>query len=245
MRKLYLDIETSPHQAYVWNLRDENVGLSQLIETSRVLCVAHRLDGGRTRFSSEWQPGGREAMLEDVHDALDEADAVVHYNGASFDEPHLNREFLLAGMPPPARYRTIDVYRTVKSRFRFASSRLEQVARQLEIRQGKLKTNFGLWKGVLAGDEGSRRRMERYNREDVALLAELYGLLLPWIDRHPNAGLYEGDDLMRCTRCGSQDLTRNGFAFTAAGRFQRYACRECGGQSRGTKRVSTTPLREA
>lgn len=244
MKKLFIDIETTPHVAYVWRLFDENVGLSQLIEPSRMLCVAWRMNDEPVEFAAEWQRGGRSRMLTRVHKAVDAADALVHYNGRSFDEKHLNREFLLSDLGRPDRAASIDLYATVKQQFRFASGKLEHVAKELELREGKLKTDFSLWSRVLAGDADAREEMERYNREDVELLVDLYDELLPWIDKHPNAGLYEGDELMRCTRCGSTNLTKNGFRRTSAGRFQRYSCDDCGSSSRGFKRVATTPLRE-
>ena len=244
MKKLFLDIETSPHQVYCWGLWSENIGVNQIIQPSRVLCVAYAFDDEKMQFVSEWQDG-RKKMIEVLHTVLDKADAVVHYNGVSFDETHLNREFLQAGLNPPSKYQSIDLYRTVKRRFRFAANKLEQVAKELELREGKIKTDFELWRGVLAGYGASLLLMEQYNREDVELTRVLYKELLPWIDRHPNAALYENDTLMRCTRCASEDLTKDGFARTSAGTFQKYRCGECGGQSRGMKREATTPMREA
>lgn len=244
MRKLFLDIETSPAVAYVWRLYDENIGVEQVIEPIRVICVAWQFDDGKMEFASEWGDG-RNSMISRIHQALDEADAVVHYNGASFDERHLNREFLQAGSVPPSNYRTIDLFRTVKAKFQFTAMRLAQVSKELELRDGKLKTDFELWKNVLAGDRKAQRYMERYNKEDVRLLVELYDEMLPWIGQHPNAALYEDGTEMKCTRCASTNLTKHGFYFTGASKFQRYRCGECGANNRGSKRLTTTPLREA
>lgn len=243
MRKLFLDIETAPHVAYVWKLYDENIGASQLIQPGRVLCVAYKFDDEPMRFSSEWGEGGAPRMAGDVWTALDEADAVVHYNGVSFDEKHLNRLFLQSALPPPGSYKTIDLYRVVKQRFKFASSRLAQVVEELDIREGKLKTDFSLWSGVLEHDASAQRKMERYCKEDVRLLPELYDALLPWIERHPNVALY-GGSVDACTRCGSPNVYKNGVYYTGASTFQRYRCRECGGESRGAKRLDTTNTRE-
>lgn len=246
MKKLFLDIETSPHVAYVWKLFDENISLEQLIEPTRTICVAWKFDGDdSTDFAAEWEKGGHERMIKEVWRQIDEADAIVHYNGASFDEPHLSREFLEYGLDPPSRPQTIDLFKTIKHRFRFASGKLQHVSDVLAIREGKIKTDFTLWSRVLDGDSGARAEMEEYNREDVELLVDLYGALLPWIDRHPNVGLYEDDQLMRCTRCASTELIKAGFRRTTAGKFQLYKCNECGSVSRGSKRVGSTPLREA
>ena len=256
MRVCYFDIETSPHKAYVWRLYDENVGLNQLIEVSRVICAAWQFEqDGHVepmQFAAEWETpgdeyvavGGHGVMVDKIHRALSEADAVVHYNGTSFDERHLNREFIQAKHDPPARYQTIDLYLAIKRKFTFASAKLEQVSKELGIRKGKLHTDFTLWRDVLAGDDKAQRQMQKYNEEDVRLLVDLYHELLPWIDRHPNVALYEGDEQVRCTHCGSTDVTKYGFSRTSAGTFQRYSCRECGSQSRGSVRLASTPLRE-
>ncbi len=36
----------------------------------------------------------RKSMLKSIHSLMDEADAIVHYNGNRFDIPMLNKEFL-------------------------------------------------------------------------------------------------------------------------------------------------------
>ena len=70
-------------------------------------------------------------MLEGIHKLLDEADAVIHYNGKRFDIPSLNKEFLLNGMFPPAPFKEIDLLTVARGRFRFVSNKLDYVAQQL------------------------------------------------------------------------------------------------------------------
>lgn len=246
MKKLFLDIETSPHIAYLWSLfGDQHIGLDQLITPTRVICVAWKFDGDKTTsFASEWQDGHK-GMVKKVYAAMDQADAIVHYNGASFDEPHLNREFLEAGLKPPSKPETIDLYQAIGRKFRFASKKLQHAADVLKLREGKIRTDFTLWSRVLDGDKAAQADMEEYNREDVELTEALYYAVLPWIDKHPNAALYEGDELMRCTHCASENLLKDGFHRTSAGVYQRYRCRDCGARSRGFKRGASTPLRES
>ena len=84
MKKLFLDIETSPHIAYVWKLFDENISLDQLITPTRVICLAWKFDDDEdTTFAAEWQRGGHTAMVRKAYKAIDEADAIDHNNGAS------------------------------------------------------------------------------------------------------------------------------------------------------------------
>lgn len=241
MKTLFLDIETSPNVCYTWGLYNENIGINQIIEPSRVICVAFKFDDGPMEFVAEWA-GGHSRMIKKVHTALDEADAVVHYNGARFDETHLNREFLQQGLEPTTQYRTIDLFQTVRKRFRFAASKLQQVVTELDLGE-KIKTDFDLWADVLAGDPGARLQMEEYNKHDVDLLVALYEELRPWIVSHPNVALYSDDPTRpQCTRCGG--TTRpNGFYTTNTGRFQSYRCTVCDSQSRDMSRLVTTPYR--
>ena len=248
MRTLYIDIETSPNLAWVWGLRLQNIGLNQLVEPTRILCAAWSWDGEtQIEFTAEWQKaGGREMMLSNLWTLLDHADAVVHYNGASFDVPHMNREFLEAGMSPPSPFAQIDLYRAVRKQFRFPSNKLAYLSQVLDLGdEGKLHTDMTLWTRVLAGEPSAQNEMQRYNEEDVVLLKDLYLQLQPWIPSHPNTGLYaEGNDPM-CVACGAVDLVKEGFAYTGAGKFQRYSCGACGKWMRDAKRIETTPMREA
>jgi hypothetical protein len=246
VRTLFLDIETTPHVAYTWGLHQENIGLSQVVEPTRMLCVAWMFGGEDPQFAAEWTAGGTAKMRERIWLAIDEADAIVHYNGVSFDEKHLNREFLEERLAPPSSYKTIDLYRTIKQRFRFASSKLEQVMRQLDLGQEKIRTDFSLWRRVLEGDKAARAEMREYNIRDVTLLQDLYEELKPWIERHPNVALIDGvgDWRKACTRCASEDLVKNGLYYTSAGAYQKYRCKECGAESRDPRRNSTAALRE-
>jgi len=133
MKILLLDIETSPHSVYAWGLFKQNISLSQVKDTSRVLCSAYKWLGERkTNFTSEWTDGV-DGMQEKMYNVIEEADAIVTYNGNRFDLPTLNKEFLLTGYRPPAPYKSVDLYRTVKNKFRFASNKLDQPLRVSDV----------------------------------------------------------------------------------------------------------------
>lgn len=242
MKILVLDIETSPAQAYVWGIHKQHIGPHQIIEPTRMLCWAAKWVGkSRVHFASEYTDG-TPAMLSGLWDLLDEADAVVHYNGASFDIPHINREFLLAGIGPPSPFAQIDLWRTVRSKFRFLSNKLDSVAGALEIGHKVEHEGFGLWTKCLAGDRAAWGRMRRYNIGDVKLTEDLYLNLLPWIKGHPSLNLV-GGPAHSCPTCGSTDLQKRGLHRTATTATQRYQCNGCGSYSRSGKRVSNVDLR--
>jgi len=184
MKILLLDIETSPNTAYVWGLFNENIPLARLIDSSEVLCWSAKWYGDTEIMFSSVLQSSRKKLLKGIHSLLSDADAVVTYNGNRFDLPVLNKEFFMEGMSPPAPYKRIDLYQTVKQQFRFTSNKLDHVADQLGF--GKKKdTTFQLWVDCMNQDEAAWKSMEEYNRHDVVLLEQLYTKVLPWISNHP------------------------------------------------------------
>lgn len=244
MRTLTVDIETSPALADVWSLWKQNVGLSQLREVTHVICLAAKWHGekGSPLFYSDHHDG-HEQMIDKAYALIDEADAVVHFNGNSFDMPHLHREFLLAGFPPPSPYKNIDLLLAVRKQFRFLSNKLQHVATELGLGSKTQHAGHELWVKCMAGDEAAWNLMRKYNKQDVALTEKLYDRLLPWIPGHPHVGLYDSDGDNCCGRCGSKDLTKQGFAYTLLGKYQQYQCKKCGSWSRGKKAIELQDAR--
>lgn len=239
---LVIDIETSPNLAHVWGLFNQNISLSQLRESTEMICFSAKwLGKPRVEFRSVFHDG-KDVMIERAYALVNDADVLMHYNGRKFDVPHLNREFLQAGLKPPAPFKQIDLCEAVKRQFRFPSSKLAYVSKALGL-DGKLETGgHELWVACMAGDEKAWRKMRQYNKRDVTLLEDLYGLLRPWIPNHPSLAALSGESV--CTRCGSGNLERRGFALTVQGKYQRFQCKDCGSWSRDTKSVSMVSIRE-
>lgn len=242
-RVLILDIETAPHTAYVWGLWDQNVGLNQLIETGRVMSVAAKWHGEKFTFQWDENKDERQEMLNNVHQLLDEADAVVHYNGTKFDIPMLNKEFVYLDMTPPSGIKEIDLLKTVRSRFRFPSNKLDYVVQHLDIGSKTEHEGFKLWVKCMEGDAKAWAKMRKYNVQDVILTEKLYDKLLPWIKGSLNYGLFDEEGC--CTKCGSFSLTKRGFATTATGRYQRWQCDDCGGWSQEKRSVVASVFKES
>lgn len=240
---LTIDIETSPNLAHVWNIFQENVGISQIIEAQDVLCFAAKWYGSRqVEYYSQYEHG-KEIMLKGAHQLLDEADVVVHYNGKRFDIPHLHREFLLADMPPPVPYRHVDLYQIIRQRFKFTSNKLDFVSQQLGIGE-KVHNNVdhSLWKRCLADDPAAWRLMERYNKQDVLLTEKVFERIRPWLGNAIHMGLYANVPNC-CPSCGSTQLISTGMALTPSQAYPGYICQDCGAPSRGNKAIRKTTTR--
>lgn len=233
MKILLLDIETSPNQVYTWGLWKQNIGINQIINCGSTLCWAAKwLNNPKVMFKSQYHQS-RAEMLVSIHNLLDEADVVVHYNGENFDIPTLNKEFVLEGMTPPSTYRQIDLLKTCKAQFRFVSNKLDYVAQALGLGAKTQHKGMELWTGCMHNNPESWKTMQEYNIQDVVLLERLYLRLLPWIKNHPNMALYTDGTEVVCITCGGKHINRRGFQTTNASRFQRFRCMDCGTWMRG------------
>jgi RNase_H superfamily len=230
---LLLDIETAPHKAYVWGLWDQNITLDRLEEPGFTLCFSARWLGTKKILFHSVEQDGHKNMIIAAHKLLDEADAVVHFNGTKFDIPILRGEFLLRNMRPPSPFKQIDLYRVFRRQFRFPSNKLDYALRILDIGEKVRHRGMDLWKGCMKKDPKCWREMKRYNIGDIKGLEPLYKRLLPWINNHPNHGTFAGHDHPTCTNCGSTHLQARGDARTKVGVYRRYQCMGCGTWVRG------------
>lgn len=225
-RILTIDIETSPNLVYAWGLWDQNISTSQLIKPSRVLCVAAKwLGTKKVMFYSEHED--RKEMIEEVWSLLNEADIVVGYNHVRFDLPHLHREFLLAGMPPPSPSQNIDLLAVNRRRFKFVSNKLGYVTAALGL-DSKIDTGSqALWNAVMENDPAAWKKFRRYNIQDVNITEQLFELLTPWINTMPHRGMWSGD-MCGCYSCDSTNLVHVGFVYGKTAAYPKMQCDDCG-----------------
>lgn len=233
-RVLFLDIETKPAVVATFGIRDQHIGHQQILKDGGVICVGLKWsDEKKAEVYSVWEHGHRQ-MLDIVHAALQEADAVATYNGASFDLPKLQGEFLLAGMPPAPQVTQIDIYRSVR-RLGLISNKLDYVAQRLGLGSKVKHEGLGLWLKVMDGDEAAQKRMAKYCAGDVILTEKVYKKVRSYINNHPHMGTSHPKD---CGACGSSRTQARGWHRTKASIRQRYQCQACGSWSLGNpKRV--------
>lgn len=224
---LVLDIENSYLVGGVWGLWNQNISIDQMLDDGQMLCWSAKwLGDSIIMFSRHSNP----EFLSWLWDLLNEADAVLTFNGRKHDIPFINREFIKAGYKPPSPYKHIDLYETVKKHFKFPSNKLQHILKELGLGSKLEHEGFKLWVKCLQGDPKAWDVMKRYNIKDVKLLEKAYNKFLPWISNHINHSLFAEDVV--CPTCGSKHLVSRGFARTQVAMYRRFQCKDCGHWSR-------------
>jgi len=191
------------------------------------MCYAAKWLGDNKLMFGAVKKSSNKKMLTGIHKLLDEADAVIHYNGKRFDIPSLNKEFLLHNMFPPAPFKEIDLLTVARGKFRFVSNKLDYVAQSLGLGKKTSHEGHELWVQCMAGIPKAWKTMEEYNKNDVILLEKVYERFKPWIKNHLNHNILENTGLS-CPTCTSKSFQRRGYNLTSTGKYQRYQCRTCG-----------------
>lgn len=236
-----MDIETSPNIVHAWGLYDQNIGINQIVSPSHTLCYAARWVGTKKMYFDSVHKSTPEEVAKSIWSLIDEADCVLHYNGTRFDIPTLNKDFLKFNLPPPSSYKQIDLLKTSRRQFKLPSNKLAYLSRELGL-EGKVKhEGHDLWTKCMAGDDKAWKTMEKYNKQDVILLEQVYQKLKPWVVNHPNVNLYSDDDHEGCTKCSSKNLKFNGRGVAGTQVIQRIRCLECGNEMKTAIGVTKKP----
>jgi DNA polymerase elongation subunit (family B) len=237
MKILHIDIETAPNKVYAWGLWNQNIGINQIVEPGYTLCWAARWEGQtKIHFKSIYHHG-KDEMLQTIWELLNEADAVVHYNGTKFDIPTLNGEFVQLGWEPPDPYHQIDLLKVVRQRFKLPSNKLDYVCQVVGLAGKVNHKGMELWHECMEGKASAWKEMKAYNIQDVNILHDLYHHVLPWIKNHPNHALYMKTDRPVCPNCGSENVKLNGVEHTKTLTYQRFRCTDCLTPIRGRTNV--------
>lgn len=251
---LVLDIETSPIMGYVWSLWQQNLSLGQVTKEWCILSFCAKWLGDPKII---YEDNSRQRNKEDdnrivrkLWKLLDKADIVVAHNGKKFDIRKIQARFLLLGLPPTSPFKVVDTLLEARKHFAMTSAKLEFLTDKLCTKHKKLKhgkyPGFALWVECLKGNQEAWAEMKEYNIEDVLSLEELYLILRPWMQGHPNVANYDEDDTEdahKCPACGSSDVIRKGTRSTQVGKYTRYHCK-CGHWSRGRVMTSSKQHRK-
>ena len=235
---LVVDVETTPLMAYTWGCWQQNINPVQLIKESNMLTWSAKWLYEPEIFSDrltskEAKAGDDKRLVTGLWKFLEAANVVIAHNLDKFDNKVIKTRFFLNGLKPTTPYQGIDTLKVVKREFKFPHNRLDWIHKRLGG-EGKIETDFDLWKRCMDGDDEALEYMEKYNREDVKVLEEVYTMVKPWIKSHPNMALFVETDGESCPTCSSVDLNWTGSYATMVNKYSSFRCGKCGaiGRSR-------------
>lgn len=230
-RLLILDIETKPLVVASFGIRDQHITHKQIMERGGTICVGYKWYGEKpVHVLSDWEHG-HDGMVRGTHALLEEADAVITYNGARFDIPKLMGEFVLAGLDPPPPPTQIDIYKAAR-KLGWECNKLDYVAQLLGLGSKVKHEGLDMWLAVMAGDTKAQDKMARYCAGDIRLTERVYKRLLPYIPNHPHLGFTASHS---CGACGSTRTQSRGVHRTKASYVQRIHCQACGSWQLGKR----------
>ncbi len=229
---LLLDIETTPINALVWGIWNQNINIDAILQDWHLLGWSAKWLFDDKIFSDvltedEAINHNDERIVKSIWNLLNTADIIITHNGDRFDHRMLNTRFLVWNLPPLSHYKSVDTLKVVKSVFRLTSNKLSYINLYLNIME-KDKVVFDIWKKAFFGDKDALKLVKEYNEHDVLVLEELFLKIRPFIKNFPNMNLYSNENTTVCRNCGSSDLSWSGYYYTNVNRYKGWRCNSCG-----------------
>ncbi len=219
IRRLFLDLETSPNVALIWKTGYKlTVTPESIIKERAIIMAGYKWEGDKKATVLTWDKDQNDkGLLAALIPIINQADEIVMHNGDRFDFPWVRTRALFHGLPPIMDVRTIDTLKWARSKFYFNSNKLDYIAKYLGI-GGKLKTEFGLWKEIVLNRcPKALVRMADYCANDVILLQSVWARLFDLIAPKTHVGVLGGGDKWTDPRTGSTDVSLSKTRVTAAG----------------------------
>lgn len=179
---LFLDIETKPMKAYVWNQWENDVPLDMLIEDGAILSFCAKWAGDdkviyKDQRGKEKNLMNDKKLMQELWNLMDEADIIIAHNGNKFDVPKINARFIAHRLGAPSQYKKIDTMLLARSNFSFFSNKLAHLSGMLaktKKDEHKEFPGFSLWLECLKGNKKAWEAMRVYNCKDVLALEEVF-----------------------------------------------------------------------
>jgi RNase P subunit RPR2 len=231
IKRLLLDIETSPNVGLFWKAGYKlNISYENILKERAIICIGYKWQGDAKTTVLTWDKGDDRKPLQKIAALLNECDEVVYHNGDRFDLPWIRGRCLKHGIIITPDIKSVDTKVIAHSKFGFNSNRLDYLAQFLGL-GNKIKTEFQLWKDVMQNISKALSLMVTYCKHDVDLLEKVYLKLAPYVPHKTHFGVLFGGLKTDCPDCGSTSVQRRGTRqrATAAGTLsQRLSCNDCG-----------------
>jgi DNA polymerase elongation subunit (family B) len=230
MKRLFMDIETSPNVVLSWRIGYKiNLEHSNILKERAIICIGYKWEGEKEVYALHWDENQNDKkMLEDFLKIANDADEIVMHNGDKFDLPWFKTRCIFHGLTPLPSYKTVDTLQWARRKFYFNSNKLDYIAKFLGL-EGKIKTEYNLWKEiVLNKSSASMKLMLDYCKKDVCLLESVWKRLSLVVSHKTHVGVLNGSEKWACPHCGSKNVKLHKVKVTASGTTQfEMKCEKC------------------
>ncbi len=230
IRRLFLDIETSPDVVMTWRIGFKiNISHDSILKERAIICACWSWEEEDKVHYAHWDKDQNDkVILAPLLAAINEADEIVMHNGDRFDLPWVKTRCLFHGLPTLPSHKTVDTLQWARRKFYFNSNKLDYIAKFLGI-GGKIKTEFGLWKDIVLHDcPKAMKRMVTYCQYDVTLLKKVWKRLAQVMPHKTHVGVLAGKDKWTCPFDGSTNVALDKTRVSASGSISYYmTCRDC------------------
>jgi hypothetical protein len=177
---LILDIETRSLTVKTFGLRDQNIGLEQIVDDGGILCWSAKWLGTDEVFYEETKgdKSKEKTILKKLKKLMDSADIILGQNSQSFDVPIITGLFLYYGLIDDVKeFKQIDTLRMSRSKYKFLSHKLQYMSGKLCEIKKQTHAKFpgmSLWMEYEAKNPLAFAEMKKYNMADVEATEELF-----------------------------------------------------------------------
>lgn len=236
-KRLFFDIETGYYVLKIrtWQLKNfqRYFNHDDIQREKEIICISYKWQGEDEVKTLDWRMGEKK-MLKEFIKIMGDADECVAHNGDRFDLPFIRTRCLYHGVLMFPNYRTLDTLKKSRSRFMFASNKLDYLGKFMGVGGKKDHEGFEMWRKIVEdNDEDALQKMIEYCERDVVMLEDVYFVLSPFIDHNNNFAVLRGGEKWHCPECASKKVNMFRTYTTPMGIVRReMKCDDCKKQYR-------------
>lgn len=216
---------------------------------SSILCFGYKIHGEKDiKCLNAWDypgfkknPNNDKELCKAIHNILKDADAVVTQNGKRFDIPVINTRMAKHDLPAvPKSVTHLDTKNIFKSNYSAYDNKLDTIAKTFGCQTKLENGGWQLWMDMYKNKPSSKKLMEKYCKQDVNVLIQVFTKMLPVVVGMPNYNVFGGNKNPVCPHCGSNKIHKHSERRLKTGLYQRYQCQSCGTISRNPTPIEKT-----
>ena len=232
IKRLFFDIETGYYVLKVrtWQLKNfqKYFNHEDIEREKEIICISYKWQYEDQVHTLDWRQGEKK-MLKEFVKVMGDADEIIAHNGDKFDIKFIRTRCLYHGVLMYPSYRSLDTLKKSRSRFLFASNKLDYLGIFTGIGGKKEHEGFEMWEKIVEhGDEDALNNMIKYCERDVAMLEDFFFIISPFIVHENNFAVLTGGEKWHCPECTSKDVKMHRTYSTPMGIIRReMKCSNC------------------